>query len=112
LESNRDVCARTVKATPASVTPFAFDIDVQGWNAEKANKAIARLQTAAKNAAIEKFLKQALADNVIAPSDASAWSQVILTPKPNGQGYSDLTTEHRISKPGLEGGQFPTSKKR
>lgn len=85
LESHRDVFATAVKPTPASVTPFAFDIDIQGWNAEKANKARPRPQTAAKNAAIEKFLKQAIADNVIAPSDAPAWSQVLLTPKPNGK---------------------------
>ena len=38
----------------------------------------------AKDAAIDKFLKQAIADRVITSSDAPAWSQVLLTPKPNG----------------------------
>ena len=84
LEQNRDCFATGVKPTPAKVTPFAFDVDHDGWTAEKANKARARLQSAAKNASIDKFIAQAIADNVIAPSDAPSWSQVLLTPKPNG----------------------------
>ena len=84
LEANRDRFSTGVTETPAKVTPFAFNVDDEGWNAEKANKARARLKSAAKNAAIDKFINQAIADNVIAPSDASAWSQVLLTPKPNG----------------------------
>ena len=84
LEANRDCFATSVSTTPAKIKPFAFDVDHDGWTAEKANKARARLQSAAKNAAIAKFVQKALADNVIAPSDAPAWSQVLLTPKPNG----------------------------
>ena len=81
LEENRDIFATTVKATPAKVTPFSFEVDEEGWNVEKANKARARLNSVAKEVTIEKFLKKA---RVIAPSDAPAWSQVLLTPKPNG----------------------------
>ena len=84
LEENRDIFATTVNATPAKVKPFSFEVDQVGWNTERANKARARLNSVAKDAAIEKFLKQAIADRVIAPSDAPAWSQVLLTPKPNG----------------------------
>ena len=84
LETNRDRFSTGVTETPAKTTPFDFNVYDEGWNAEKANKARARLQSAAKNAAIDKFINQAIADNVIAPSDASAWSQVLLTPKPNG----------------------------
>ena len=84
LEANRDCFATTVSPIPAKIKPFAFDVDHDGWNAEKANKARARLQSAAKNAAIAQFVNQAIADNVIAASDAPAWSQVLLTPKPNG----------------------------
>jgi hypothetical protein len=84
LEANRDCFATSVSTTPAKIKPFAFDVDHDGWTAEKANKARARLQSAAKNAAIAKFVQKAIADNVIAPSDAPAWSQVLLTPKPNG----------------------------
>jgi len=79
LEENRDIFATTVKATPAKVTPFSFQVNEEGWNAEKANKARARLNSVAKEAAIEKFLRKAIADKVIAPSDAPAWSQVLLT---------------------------------
>ena len=84
LEANRDCFATTVSPIPAKIKPFAFDVDHDGWHAERANKARARLQSASKNAAIAKFVNQAIADNVIAPSDAPAWSQVLLTPKPNG----------------------------
>ena len=84
LEANKDCFATTVSPVPAKIKPFAFDVDHDGWHAERANKARARLQSASKNAAIAKFVNQAIADNVIAPSDAPAWSQVLLTPKPNG----------------------------
>ena len=94
LEANRDCFSTSVSDTPAKVTPFAFDVDKDGWTAEKANKARARVQSAAKNAAIDKFISQAIADNVIAPSDAPAWSQVLLTPKSNGTWRFALTTEH------------------
>jgi hypothetical protein len=74
-----------VRSTPAKVTPFAFEVNKQGWYEERSNKARARQYSADRQAAIEKFLKQALIDKVIAPSDAPAWSQVLLTKKPNGK---------------------------
>ena len=85
LDAHRDVFATSVKATPAIVTPFAFDVNKEGWYAERANKARARLFSPDREAAIEKFLTQALKDKVIAPSDSPAWSQVLLTKKPNGK---------------------------
>ena len=85
LEQNRDLFSKTVKNTAANIAPFAMEVDEQGWNAEKANKARARLQSAAKDAAVWKFIQQAIADGLIVPSDASSWSQVLLTLKPNGK---------------------------
>ena len=86
LEQNRDLLVSTsVKNTAAKIAPFAMEVDEQCWNAEKANKARARLQSAAKDAAVWKFIQQAIADGLIVPSDASSWSQVLLTLKPNGK---------------------------
>ena len=58
LEANRDCFATTVSTTPAKIKPFAFDVDHDGWTAEKANKARARLQSITKNAAIAKFVQK------------------------------------------------------
>jgi hypothetical protein len=85
LEANRVNFATSVRATPAKVTPFFFDIDKDGWYADRSNKARARLYAADREAAIEKFLAKAIKDRVVAPSDAPAWSQVLLARKPNGK---------------------------
>jgi hypothetical protein len=42
LEASRDVFATSVRSTPAKVTPFAFEVNKQGWYAERSNKARAR----------------------------------------------------------------------
>ena len=48
LEANRDCFATTVSPIPAKIKPFAFDVDHDGWHAERAKKARARLQSAAR----------------------------------------------------------------
>ena len=85
LEENKDIFATSVRITPAKVTPFSFEVNKQEWYAERSNKARARLFSADKDAAIEKFIDQAIKDKVIEPSTAPAWSQVLLTKKPNGK---------------------------
>ena len=61
-----------------------LEVDKQKWE-QRENQRPLRLQSIAKQHAIAKFINQALADNVIVPSQAPYWSQVLLTPKPNGQ---------------------------
>jgi hypothetical protein len=80
---NRDRFSRTVGATPASLPPFQLEVDRTAWESP-ANRTPARPQTAAKTYATQKFIRQALADGVIVPTQAPYWSQVLLTPKKDG----------------------------
>ena len=40
--------------------------------------------TTAKQYELNKFLEKAIANNMIRPSQAASWSQILMTPKPNG----------------------------
>ena len=73
-----------VGSEAAKVTPMTIDVDVAAWHADKRSREPTRPQSAARKIAIERWLRQTIADNVIRPSQASAWSQLHLTPKPNG----------------------------
>jgi hypothetical protein len=81
----REVFAtRLSKAQPARVTPMGMEVDYEAFKADKRSREPTRIQTAARKVAINKWIAQALADNIIRPSTAHAWSQIMLTPKPNG----------------------------
>jgi hypothetical protein len=68
----------------AKVTPMTIDVDVAAWHDDKRSREPTRSQSAARKIAIDRWIRQAIADNVIRPSQAAAWSQLHLTPKPNG----------------------------
>ena len=57
--------------------------EVNEWLSDK-NRHPPRWQTIAKSYEVEKFIRKAIACNMIRPSDAPAWSQILLTPKKNG----------------------------
>ena len=61
-----------------------MEVDYEAFKADKRSREPTRMQTAARKVAINKWIAQALADNIIRPSTAPAWSQIMLTPKPNG----------------------------
>ena len=66
----------------------AFDLELTqdaDWNTSKANKCAPRLQSKTKRDATDEFIKNALEAGVIEPSQSEHWSQVLLTPKPNGK---------------------------
>jgi len=80
---NRDIFSKAVGPTPASLPPFQMEVDKTQWE-RSMNRTPLRPQTAAKIMAAQKFIRQALADGVIVPSQAPYWSQVLLTPKKDG----------------------------
>jgi hypothetical protein len=80
-----DVFSSRVGAEPSLITPMKIDVDFAAWERDRRSREPTRPQTAARQAAIEKWLRQAIADKVIRQSEAKAWSQLHLTPKPNGQ---------------------------
>ena len=57
--------------------------EVNDWASDK-NRHPPRWQTIAKTYEVEAFIRKAIACNMIRPSDAPAWSQILLTPKKNG----------------------------
>ena len=84
LNKYKDQFKTSVGTEPALLPPFDIKISQQQWTAMRGNKGYVRPQSPEKMAAIRKFIEQAMADGVIAPSQAAQFSQVLLTPKPNG----------------------------
>jgi len=70
----------------AKTAPFVFETKPDSnWHSVQANKAAPRWQMMTKQKEVERFINQALKAKLIRPSKATAWSQVHLTPKPNGK---------------------------
>ena len=84
LENYRDIFSSTLRGTPASVTPMEIHVDYDAYKADRRSREPTRAQSAARKAAITAWIRQAIADNVIKPSTATAWAQLMLTKKPNG----------------------------
>ena len=55
------------------------------WLASKQHKLAPRLQSNTKLDELRKFIATALEQGLIEPSQAESWSQILLTPKPNGK---------------------------
>ena len=84
LDNYQEQFQTKVGPNPANLPPFEIHITKEQWISMRSNKGYCRPQSPEKTAAIRKFIEQALADGVIAESQASQFSQVLLTPKPNG----------------------------
>ncbi len=70
---------------PSKLEPFKLHLEqANTWKLNRVNKRAARTQTINKQYEIRKFLKKGVANNIIQTSQAESWSQVHLTPKPNG----------------------------
>ena len=79
------VFATELNEQPARIDPFSLELnDDNTWYTNSANRRPARLQALSKQNAIKKFVDKAIANKVIRTSQATAWSQILLTPKPNG----------------------------
>lgn len=77
--------SKELPTTPASIAPFELSLVPDAdWTGNNRNKQRARLQSSVKQHAVQKFIHKAMACNLIRPSQADAWSQVLLTPKPDG----------------------------
>ena len=75
----------TLPAEPAKVTPLDFEVNVEEWH-RAVNTAPHRRQSIMKDLEIRKQVKTMMMAHVIQHStSAKAWSQVLLTIKPNGK---------------------------
>ena len=84
LEKHEQRFRATVGREPATLPAFELHIDRRKWNEIRTNQGYVRPQSVEKQAAMEAFIQQALADGVITESQASRFSQVLLTPKVDG----------------------------
>ena len=69
----------------AKIDPFELELkDKRVWYQTPGNKRSARLQSISKQYATKQIKDKAIANKIIRPSPATIWSQILLTPKPNG----------------------------
>jgi hypothetical protein len=84
-----DCLSSVLKSTPAKIKAFSLEVkDAQAqkaWDAA-ANRRAPRPQSTVKQQAISEFLEAALRTGMIEETPtATSWSQILLTPKPNGK---------------------------
>ena len=70
-------------AKPASIPPFDLIVDKQKWEVYK-NRGPVRVQSTVKQIEIHKQVQEMLKAGIIEKSNAAYYSQVMLTPKPDG----------------------------
>ena len=81
-EEFHDVFSTELKPEPALLPPLELTVNEDEWHSSK-NRTAPRMQSAAKAVEIRLQLNKMVANAVVTPSQADAWSQVLLTPKPN-----------------------------
>jgi transposase InsO family protein len=80
----KDVFASKLPEEPARVTPMTFKVDQENW-IKPATRQSYRRQTVLKDAEVVLKISTLLKCGAIKRSSARAWSQVLLTPKPNNK---------------------------
>jgi hypothetical protein len=83
IEKNRDRFAEKVNRIAATLPPFELEVNKTEWENGTSCR-YPRPQALAKQYACDNFVRKAIADGLIRPSQASQFSQVLLTLKPNG----------------------------
>jgi hypothetical protein len=84
LQKYKSVFSSRLPTHPARVQPLAFNIDESKWKLP-CNREPPRRQSLTKDAAIRDMIREMIQSGVVSTSKADAWSQVLLTAKPNGK---------------------------
>ena len=84
LKKYKGVFSSKLPTQPARVQPLAFQIDEAKWKMP-CNREPPRRQSLTKDAVIRDMTREMILSGVVSTSKADAWSQVLLTPKPNGK---------------------------
>jgi hypothetical protein len=79
----KQIFSDELDATPAHIPPFDLKVDKTKWETHK-NRGAIRQQSAIKQDEIVKQVNEMAAAGIIEKSQATYYSQVMLTPKPNG----------------------------
>ena len=80
----KDIFSDKLDSRPAMLTPFEIHVDKAKWETFK-NRCPVRPQSAVKQIEINKQVQEMLEAGIIEKSTATYYSQVLLTPKPNGE---------------------------
>ena len=84
LEKYKGVFSSRLPTHPARVQPLVFNIDESKWKLP-CNREPPRRQSLTKDEAIRDMIREMTQTGIIGTSTADAWSQVLLTAKPNGK---------------------------
>ncbi|MBU6173595.1 MAG: reverse transcriptase family protein, partial [Planctomycetes bacterium] len=80
-EKYRHIFSTTLRENPSRVKPMELKVDLAKWYVPR-NRRPYRVQSRNKEDIIRKLVNQLLALKLIRPSKATAWSQVLIVPKP------------------------------
>ena len=82
----KDIISDSLDPKPAKVDePMEIDLELGAWFNNPGNRRPSRAQSAAKQHEIRKQLNKMIANRIIQPSQAKAWSQVLLVRKPDSR---------------------------
>ena len=83
LSDYKHIFSSELKTEPANIPPMEIPVDVEMWEAARANKLPPRPQSILKQRETVRQIEIMKKHRVIRESKASRYSQVMLTPKPN-----------------------------
>ena len=83
IEEYKDIFCDKLNKVPAKLQPMTLTVDDAKWDSKR-NRLPPRPMSTAKQKEIKNQVEQMLDQHLIRPSRALSWSQVLLTPKPNG----------------------------
>ena len=82
----QDIIDDTLSDQPAKVEqPMEVDVDEGAWFNNPGNRRPSRAQSVAKQHEIRRQIQKMIANRLIQPSQAKAWSQVLLVRKPDSR---------------------------
>lgn len=104
-EEYRHIFSTSLRETSADVPPMELHVDTLQWHAPR-NRRPYRVQSRDKEESIRKLVQQLLDLGLIRPSKATAWSQVLLVPKPT-PGEWRLCIDYRALNEVSKGEHWP-----
>jgi transposase InsO family protein len=84
LQKYKKVFSSKLPTQPARVVPLVFQVDETKWKLP-CNREPPRRQSLTKDGVIRDMIREMILNGVTSTSKADAWSQVLLTAKPNGK---------------------------
>ena len=104
-EKYRHIFSITLRSTSSKVKPMELKVDISKWHVPR-NRRPYRVQSRNKEEIIRKLINQLLDLGLIRPSKATAWSQVLIVPKPEPNSWR-LCIDFRFLNEVSDGEHWP-----